>query len=125
MHQTQCGNYDPRIRPWYVLASTPEPKDVIIILDTSASMTTSDRISKAREAAKAVLSTLSPRDFVTVVTFSDTASLPETDAEGYDLPSCLATNLAPVTPYITGVLDKYIDDFVSGGMGWRLASRCV
>ena len=32
-----CGIYDPRLRPWYVAASSG-PKNVIMILDTSGSM---------------------------------------------------------------------------------------
>ncbi len=37
------NNYDPRIRPWYVAASTG-PKDVVLILDTSGSMGNYGRI---------------------------------------------------------------------------------
>ena len=31
------NNYDPRVRPWYVAASSG-PKDVILVLDVSGSM---------------------------------------------------------------------------------------
>ena len=37
------NNYDPRVRPWYVAASTG-PKDVVLILDTSGSMGNHGRI---------------------------------------------------------------------------------
>lgn len=34
-----CQNYDPRIRPWYIAAITGA-KNVIIVIDRSASMIT-------------------------------------------------------------------------------------
>ena len=37
------NNYDPRVRPWYVAASSG-PKDVILVLDTSASMDNNGRL---------------------------------------------------------------------------------
>uniref|UniRef100_H2ZN00 Uncharacterized protein n=1 Tax=Ciona savignyi TaxID=51511 RepID=H2ZN00_CIOSA len=39
--------YDNRFRPWYVQASTPKPKDVIIAIDKSGSMLTNNRIGAA------------------------------------------------------------------------------
>ena len=36
-------DYDPRIRPWYVGASSG-PKDVVLVLDTSGSMTNAGRM---------------------------------------------------------------------------------
>ena len=44
---------------WYVLAATPEPKDVVIVIDTSGSMF-GNRMAQAIAAGKVVLSTLSP-----------------------------------------------------------------
>ena len=35
-----CPSYDPRFRPWYVETATPEPKDVVLVIDTSGSMIT-------------------------------------------------------------------------------------
>ncbi len=37
------NDYDPRVRPWYVAASSG-PKDVVLILDTSGSMENAGRM---------------------------------------------------------------------------------
>ena len=36
-HWDECGKFDPRVRPWYVAASSG-PKNIVMILDTSGSM---------------------------------------------------------------------------------------
>lgn len=61
--EAPCPSYDPRFRPWYVETATPEPKDVVLVIDTSGSMTTA-LMNVAREAAKTVLNTMNPRDRV-------------------------------------------------------------
>lgn len=58
-----CSGYDPRFRPWYVETATPEPNDVVLVIDTSGSMSGS-RIQVAKDAAVTVLSTMNPRDRV-------------------------------------------------------------
>ena len=60
-----CRSYDPRFRPFYVETATPEPKDVVLVFDTSGSMSGS-RLTVAKEAAKTVLSTMNPRDRVSI-----------------------------------------------------------
>ena len=35
----KCDKYDPRFRPFYVETATPEAKDVVLVMDTSQSMT--------------------------------------------------------------------------------------
>ena len=60
-----CRSYDPRFRPFYVETATPEPKDVVLVLDTSGSMSGS-RLTVAKEAAKTVVSTMNPRDRVSI-----------------------------------------------------------
>ena len=42
---------DPRFRPWYVLAATPQPKDVVIVIDSSGSMSWYNRMAKAKVSA--------------------------------------------------------------------------
>lgn len=64
-----CGSYDPRVRPWFTAASSG-PKDVILVLDTSGSMTQQGRWEIAKQAAKAVLHSLSIADHFSVVLFS-------------------------------------------------------
>jgi hypothetical protein len=68
--QEVCYDYDPRVRPWYV-AATSGPKDVVIVIDKSGSMTIEDRIGLTIDAVKSVLVTLSANDFVAVVVFDD------------------------------------------------------
>lgn len=49
--------YDQRFRPWFANAATG-PKDVIILIDTSGSMSTDGRMDLAISVAKQVLKTL-------------------------------------------------------------------
>lgn len=70
----ECGSYDPRMRPWYVAASSG-PKDVVIVIDTSASMRAGQRFDLAKSAVENVLHTMNRDTFVNVVTFNDQVSL--------------------------------------------------
>lgn len=65
--------YDPRFRDWYAGAAAG-PKDVIIVIDTSGSMSYSGRMTLARDAAKKVLGTLTSVDYATVVGFSSSTT---------------------------------------------------
>ena len=62
--------FDSRMRPWYTMAAN-SPKNVIILQDTSGSMT-----GRRREIAKhvvyTILDTLTENDFVNVFNFSAT-----------------------------------------------------
>ena len=58
-----CRSYDPRFRPFYVETATPEPKDVVLVIDHSGSMR-GERIRVVRETVKTVLRTMNPRDRV-------------------------------------------------------------
>ena len=69
---TNYNAFDPRLRPWYVAASTG-PKDVVLVLDTSGSMDVSNRLNLMKQAAKYVINTLSVSDYVSVVTFNSNA----------------------------------------------------
>ena len=60
-----CSKYDPRIRPFYLETATPEAKDVVLVIDTSASMIAEKR-KLAVESAKTVLHTMNPIDQVGV-----------------------------------------------------------
>ena len=70
--QKQCFSYDPRIRPWYV-AATSGPKNVILVIDVSGSMNNNGRLGLAQDAAITAMKTLTNSDFVTVIVFSDYA----------------------------------------------------
>ena len=63
--KASCRSYDPRFRPFYVETATPEPKDVVLVIDHSGSMR-GERIRVAKEAAKTVLRTMNPRDRVSM-----------------------------------------------------------
>lgn len=68
--QTSCPTtYDPRVRPWYSSAASG-PKDVILVLDTSGSMSYAGRMTKTKNAAKAVINMLSWADHATVIGFN-------------------------------------------------------
>jgi voltage-dependent calcium channel alpha-2/delta-3 len=64
--------FDCRMRLWYIDASL-SPKDVIILVDNSGSMTgTSHEI--ARHVVNSILETLGSNDFVNVLMFNDTVA---------------------------------------------------
>lgn len=67
--ESDCASYDPRFRPFYVETATPEPKDVVLVIDRSGSMS-GTRLKLAKEAAKTVLRTMNPRDRVGTQFFS-------------------------------------------------------
>lgn len=71
-HSDQCGVFDPRVRPWYVAASSG-PKNVIMVLDTSGSMK-GIRMDLLKEAASRVVSTLTVGDRVAIIPFSGAPS---------------------------------------------------
>ncbi|KAK3089549.1 hypothetical protein FSP39_004513 [Pinctada imbricata] len=59
------NDYDPRVRPWYI-AATSGPKDVVIILDCSLSMD-GEKFNIAKGVAKTVINTLTKQDYVNVI----------------------------------------------------------
>lgn len=61
--------YDCRLRPWYIEAAA-SPKDIVILLDTSGSMT-GLRIEIAKHVVMGLLDTLNHNDFVSVLKFAD------------------------------------------------------
>ena len=88
--QCWCDSYDPRYRPWYSAAITG-PKDMILILDTSGSMSQKVKVSKIndngqeilvtverlqvmKEAALALLKTITFVDFVQIVHYNTDAT---------------------------------------------------
>ena len=61
--QDPCDYLEHRYRPWYVESATPEAKDVVLVIDSSASMT-GNKFTIAKKAAKTVLDSLNPKDQV-------------------------------------------------------------
>uniref|UniRef100_A0A6B2L1C9 VWFA domain-containing protein n=1 Tax=Arcella intermedia TaxID=1963864 RepID=A0A6B2L1C9_9EUKA len=90
--RVSCTDYDPRTRPWYIAASSG-PKDVVLILDTSGSMSNFNRISLAKAAATKVLNTLTINDYIGVVQFSNGASIISSPS-GLLLPATLSNLLS-------------------------------
>ena len=66
----ECSDYDPRIRPWYIGASSGS-KNVIFIIDSSGSMAEQKptRIEIAKTAANKTIGGLNVYDWVGLVFF--------------------------------------------------------
>lgn len=62
--------FDCRMRPWYVEAAS-SPKDVVILVDRSGSMTGMRR-EIARHVVNNILETLGNNDYVNIFTFTNT-----------------------------------------------------
>lgn len=105
-----CGSYDPRFRPWYVLASQPQPKSVVIIIDTSGSMGTT-RLNLAKEAALTALGTLNPNDYVSIIEFNSDPGTPDAPEQH----ECMQTRMAPAGPTVVEQLSGYVAGLRSGG----------
>jgi hypothetical protein len=70
------SSWDPRYRPWYVNVVTG-PKDIVIVLDVSGSMSQGvTRNVKAIEAMERLMLTFTERDYVGLVLFNDRAYVP-------------------------------------------------
>ena len=72
-HYSNCNEFDPRIRPWYVAASSG-PKNIIMVLDKSGSMYFDGKMDALKDAAKRVIDTASVADRIAIISFNDTAS---------------------------------------------------
>lgn len=100
--QEHCATYDPRVRPWYV-AATSGPKDVVLVLDVSGSMANANRMVIMKAAAKQVVETLTIHDYVNVVVFSTQANV------------LIGTTLLQATTYNKDQLLKAIQNLQIGG----------
>jgi hypothetical protein len=72
------SQWDPRYRPWYVNVVTG-PKDIIVVLDVSGSMSkdpAAARNTKALEAMERLMLTLTDKDYAGLVLFNDRAYVP-------------------------------------------------
>lgn len=104
-----CTNYDPRFRPWFVSAATPEPKDLVLVADSSSSMLNGDppRIGLAIDAAKVVLSTLNPSDYAALIDFDTLSFTPN---------GCYWQSLAQAVPRNIQTMNEFADSmFAQGG----------
>merc|ERR1719412_2774650 len=107
--------YDARMRDWYI-KSAASPKDIVILLDTSGSMT-GLRKEIAKHVVINIMETLGEDDFVTVLTFSDeTKPLVEcfTDSDGEaELVQATNENIAEFTEAIDNIETMEIANFTS------------
>ena len=103
--QESCNSYDPRVRPWYV-AATSGPKNVILVVDVSGSMGGLGRLSLAKDAAKTVVNTLTNFDYVGLVTFSGSARV---------VPIGGSSLLVPATNNNLVLLSNAIDSLSANG----------
>ncbi|KAK3727819.1 hypothetical protein QZH41_008237 [Actinostola sp. cb2023] len=108
-------DYDPRMRPWYI-AATSGPKDIVIVLDCSYSMK-GKRLRMAKEVAKTVLNTLTKQDFVNVIcgrasNWDEVGKYYKYDTE---VLSCQKDRLVPASTSHKKDLIEKIDSLKAGG----------
>jgi voltage-dependent calcium channel alpha-2/delta-3 len=64
--------FDCRLQSWYIIAAA-SPKDVIILMDSSGSMT-GLRLEIAKKLIESIMDTLSDNDFFNILTYSNTVN---------------------------------------------------
>lgn len=115
MYEEDPDMYDARMRDWYI-KSAASPKDIVILLDTSGSMT-GLRKEIAKHVVLNIMETLGEDDFVTVLTFSDeTRPLVEcfTDSDGEpELVQATTENIAEFTEAVNNIETMEIANFTS------------
>mmetsp|Transcript_19097 Transcript_19097/g.30868 ORF Transcript_19097/g.30868 Transcript_19097/m.30868 type:complete len:174 (-) Transcript_19097:3-524(-) len=96
-------DYDSRLRSWQMIAATG-PKNLVLVLDISGSMTTLDRMGGMKRAAKKVIDSATHVDYIGIITFNDKASTYQ------DL-----TTLARASPQFRTRLKAFVDSLVPSG----------
>ncbi|CAH1252963.1 CACNA2D2 [Branchiostoma lanceolatum] len=109
------NDYDPRIRPWYI-AATSGAKDVVVVLDCSHSMI-GEKFDIAKAVSKTILNTLTKQDFVNVVCarashWDETGRWHQYDTE---VLSCQQNRLVPASTAHRKDLIQKIDGLQAGG----------
>ncbi|CAE8651652.1 unnamed protein product [Polarella glacialis] len=61
--------FDPRFRPWCAAGATG-PRDIVVVVDVSGSMSTANRYQRSQHATEAILNTLVWKDFATIILFN-------------------------------------------------------
>jgi len=107
-------SYDARLRPWYATGAAG-PKDLVILLDMSGSMTESGLRDPAIMAAKAVLKTLTRNDYSTVVLYNSRSTV----FDGINM-------MHQMTPENIALMVSWLDDqHAIGGTDFRIGFRHV
>ncbi|CAK8687917.1 unnamed protein product [Clavelina lepadiformis] len=109
--EIDCASSDDRSRPWYVQANSRKPKQVVIVIDRSKSMSNilngTTRLELAKAAAKTVIDTLSTADKFAVIAFSYFAKA----LTG----GCFSNGLSQATPRNKDQVKEAIDDLDTSG----------
>ena len=107
---------DPRIRPWY-LTAVSGPKDVVIVIDMSFSMSQEKYMSRMRTYAKKILDTLNTHDYVSLVVarenyydYYDNFRWAHSKQIG-----CHPGELSPATTSVKASLKNAVDDLKAEG----------
>ncbi|XP_022103944.1 voltage-dependent calcium channel subunit alpha-2/delta-1-like [Acanthaster planci] len=125
--QEECHSYDPRLRSWFVAASAG-PKDVVILIDSSASMSLVPRnrqgsnlslMQLAKRAVAHVLRTLTFVDYIAVAKFS-TESEQVTVNEVYTLIQATRDNVGALIEEVNNIQPEGHTNFEQA---FRLAFR--
>jgi voltage-dependent calcium channel alpha-2/delta-3 len=109
------NDYDPRVRNWYI-AATSGPKDVIIVIDCSLSMS-GKKFDIAKSVAKAVIDTLTSHDYVNVVCAraSHWNEVGKTQAFQTEVLSCQQNRMVQATLAHRRDLKEKISELIAGG----------
>ncbi|XP_022331682.2 VWFA and cache domain-containing protein 1-like [Crassostrea virginica] len=96
---TDCESYDPRFRPFYVSTTKSKPRDVVVVLEMSASMR-GDKFVQAKHATLTVMETLSIQDRFGIVLFNN---------EAHTLGGCYGDQLVPLTRTTKDSLQRFLN----------------
>merc|ERR1711892_1333528 len=125
MYEDDPDMYDARMRDWYI-KSAASPKDIVILLDKSGSMT-GLRNEIAKHVVLNIMETLGEDDFVTVLTFSDeTRPLVDcfTDENGEpELVQATTENIAEFTEAVNNIETMEIANFTALTEAFALLER--
>jgi len=95
--------YDSRLRPWQMTAATG-PKNIVLILDVSGSMSVANRLGLMKAAAVKVIDSATHSDYIGIVTFNNAGAT----YQGL-------TTMAKALPAFRTRLKSYIGGLSSGG----------
>ncbi len=109
------NDFDPRVRNWYI-AATSGPKDVIIVIDCSLSMT-GKKLQIAKSVAKYVIDTLTSHDYVNVICAraSHWDEVGKTQTFQTQVLSCQQNSMVQATLAHRKDLKEKVSDLVAGG----------
>jgi len=123
---SNCGTYDPRLRPWYSQALVGA-RTLVLLLDATTNMAQDSMVYFAREAALMSLKTVGANDhLVAMFVDSDGARIPSVE-DGFA--ACFETSASKATPQIIKQYRRYLEsypDAIRGGSpNWVAAWNMV